>query len=515
MKSDSDNVHPDVQVYRDELARDENAFWMWQDAANRLTLLSDFSEHYSKKADCGVDGYKDESHFHDAVGNAEHPLVPFPKGEAQNCVCAWLESCQEPLDLVERSIAKGHYQVPQEYLFTADAMEGYSAIARGVARLKTVQCSFYLHNGEVALAAKSLSDLLEMSRMTVRGDGHLMAYVIAMSVHMIAMEAVNAFAFHPNAPHDTLRDIRRLVLETRPATDSLARAFRVEVVYFTQHEVSRLPQTNDLGELVDRLVKQYLLLNSDDPNAVSSNDEQIDRVRNGMLKLLEGHPRPFDPAETVRLYSGVVAAMLSDLSSPWLERKKELASTWLAEVERWPQPLWFISDLSFSLLGKEKSERLVIDEEIRRARKALRKVHNPVGKQMLHYLDSFEGVRRTYHIGRLRTDAALLLIACRLFRDEEKRLPHQLSELVDANLVDSVPLDPFSGHPIRYDSKRSLIWSFGFDEEDNGGDWDTDFVWRVSASQPAGFWKWPDYVRMAADYVLRFFTSDRRNDNLL
>ena len=73
---------------------DENAFWMWQDAVNRLTHLSDFSEQYFETADRGVEGYKDESHFRDAVGNAEHPLLPFPQGEAQNCVRAWLESSQ-------------------------------------------------------------------------------------------------------------------------------------------------------------------------------------------------------------------------------------------------------------------------------------------------------------------------------------------------------------------------------------------------------------------------------------
>lgn len=119
------------------------------------------------------------------------------------------------------------------------------------------------------------------------------------------------------------------------------------------------------------------------------------------------------------------------------------------------------------------------------------RIQNPVGKQMLHYVDSFEAVRRSYETGRLETDIGLLLIACRLFRGNERRLPDQLSELVNAKLLESVPIDPFSGQEVRYDSQRRLIWSFGHNEEDNGGDWDfdaefpdgEDLVWRIPATR--------------------------------
>jgi hypothetical protein len=65
-----------------------------------------------------------------------------------------------------------------------------------------------------------------------------------------------------------------------------------------------------------------------------------------------------------------------------------------------------------------------------------------------------------------------------------------LSELVDAELLESVPIDPFSGQEVRYDLQRRLIWSFGTNEEDNGGDWDfdaefpdgKDLVWRIPAT---------------------------------
>ena len=317
------------------------------------------------------------------------------------------------------------FQVPQELLFdfinNADAVDSL-AIPRNVARLKTVECTLHLNSGEEARAVKAVADLLNMGRMTLNGDGYLVHYLVAMAVYKMALDAVNAVVFHAKTTHDSLREIRRLLVQSRPERESLARVFRVEVVYFTQHEVARLPQTDDLPKLVDALIERDLTLGGDDPDVVFSSQEQVARVRKGLLKLFDGHPQPFDAADTIRLYSGVVATMLNDLRSPWLAREKELTKASLAEIRPWPEPLSFINDLSFSLFGEEKEEREVTNSEIEEARKALLRIKNPVGKQMLHYAESFEGVRRSYHTGRLQTDIGLLLIASRLFSRQRKSL---------------------------------------------------------------------------------------------
>ncbi len=99
----------------------------------------------------------------------------------------------------------------------------------------------------------------------------------------------------------------------------------------------------------------------------------------------------------------------------------------------------------------------------------------------------FDRVRRSYHTARLRSEISSLFTACRLFRDQERRWPRQLSELVQAQLIDAIPVDPFSGQAVQYDSNRCLIWSFGENERDDGGDWDfdakfpdgDDMVWRL------------------------------------
>lgn len=37
------HIHSDVQIHRDELAKNDNAFWVWKDAVSRLTPLHEFA----------------------------------------------------------------------------------------------------------------------------------------------------------------------------------------------------------------------------------------------------------------------------------------------------------------------------------------------------------------------------------------------------------------------------------------------------------------------------------------
>ena len=237
-------------------------------------------------------------------------------------------------------------------------------VPRNIAKLKVVLCNESLARGEPALATQHLVDLLKIANMTMYGEGYLVHYMVALGVHRMAMDAVNAFAFSPQITNQSLAKILDFVPQTMPSTQSLARVFRVEVSYYVQHDLPVLPPTADLQQLVDTLIKKYLQLGNDELNEMFTSHEQIDRVRSGMLKLFDGHPQPFDAADTIRIYSESVATMINDLSSPWLQRKQDIAQPWLAEIAAWPEPLSFINDLSFSLSGDEKEERVVTDYEL-------------------------------------------------------------------------------------------------------------------------------------------------------
>ena len=65
-------------------------------------------------------------------------------------------------------------------------------------------------------------------------------------------------------------------------------------------------------------------------------------------------------------------------------------------------------------------------------------------------------------------------------------LPSGLEAVVDDQILEAVPTDPFSGCPLRYARERRIVWSIGPDEEDDGGDRDPvvrwsgeDYVWDI------------------------------------
>lgn len=83
---------------------------------------------------------------------------------------------------------------------------------------------------------------------------------------------------------------------------------------------------------------------------------------------------------------------------------------------------------------------------------------------MPNYYRSFEQFvlfRTKYEM--MRTKLALLE-----YRANTGRLPDSLAA-VSPQYLKSVPIDPMDGKPIRYDAKKGIIWSVGFDFEDNAG----------------------------------------------
>lgn len=69
---------------------------------------------------------------------------------------------------------------------------------------------------------------------------------------------------------------------------------------------------------------------------------------------------------------------------------------------------------------------------------------------------------------RARHAVVLALFGVRRFVQQEMRLPARLEDLVPKYLS-ALPLDPFSGEPVRYNASRGLIYSVGKNLKDEGG----------------------------------------------
>lgn len=69
---------------------------------------------------------------------------------------------------------------------------------------------------------------------------------------------------------------------------------------------------------------------------------------------------------------------------------------------------------------------------------------------------------------RARHSVVLAMFGVRRFIQRESRIPTRLDELVPKYLS-ALPLDPFSGEPVRYNAARGLIYSVGLNLKDEGG----------------------------------------------
>ena len=84
-----------------------------------------------------------------------------------------------------------------------------------------------------------------------------------------------------------------------------------------------------------------------------------------------------------------------------------------------------------------------------------------------------------------RVDLARLAIALRMHEARHSALPDSLSG-IDRDLLDSAPIDPWSGEPYRYapgDDGSFLLYGVGQNDRDDGGDDREDLVWRGAATK--------------------------------
>lgn len=79
--------------------------------------------------------------------------------------------------------------------------------------------------------------------------------------------------------------------------------------------------------------------------------------------------------------------------------------------------------------------------------------------------------REFRHVDRARAyrRLAVTAIAARLYLETHHVPPQTLTELVDAGLLRTVPLDPFDGQPLRYRPRLGIVYALGKDQTDDGG----------------------------------------------
>ena len=117
-------------------------------------------------------------------------------------------------------------------------------------------------------------------------------------------------------------------------------------------------------------------------------------------------------------------------------------------------------------------------EDVKKARKALRSVSNPLGKLLVfdyfESRDSFFGMNvfllaRSWYRHLAAIEATRAFLAIRYLTLLGGKAPKRLDALVERKVLPEIPRDPYSGEPLHYSPERKLLWSVGPDGVDDGG----------------------------------------------
>jgi hypothetical protein len=481
-------VHPDVLIDRRPIPADKNAYGLLCEAGKKLTTYSDFAGRYCQQHGIGV---LDGDVFDQVIGADDG--YRYPTGEAAKCLTQWLADHRFVSQLVEQLLQRGNLQLLNEDLFEFlgkdfKAFDLMSAM-REIARYQQATARQLFARRRFVDGNSMLWTAIRLGRLLCDSDSFVVHFLMGSGITSAALQLVQSIALDLDFPAEHVAKLVQVVDASYPSLDSFIRCNKIEVCYYFVPEIVRLPDAADLAALVDHLLKRFTLFGFDAEDNFFVTEKDVQAKRRAMLTILDDHPAPLDKPQTVRIFSRFMAEVVQDLGAEWLRRNQRIGRDLRDEMKVWPPQASFMSDIFSDLTEEgEAKKKPLPTEQLQAAKHAVRKIENPVGKMLASDVTSYNHeLRRVYHIAKLRSDMTRVVLALRLYLENSGRLPPKLEDLIEANLLKSVPIDPFSGEAIRYSRKRAIIWSYGVGEKDDGGDGDPDadsvdnddLVWRI------------------------------------
>jgi hypothetical protein len=270
-----------------------------------------------------------------------------------------------------------------------------------------------------------------MGELIADGEASLIHHLVGVAAQGIGCSAIRDLASEERVPPNVLA---ALVEELRPRTtpgSDLARTVRVEFACVYVQAVALVARRTAERGLFEALLPCV------GPFTIAlGNEEEKEEVRDKVRAALPPDAM-LDVPGTIELGAGTYGRIVRSAERPW--RKREAATDGGLPMK--------LDDLKANPPGE-----------------------NAVGKLLAGMLTSAldAALNRSFRCsaGRAATRA---LVALRLYEMRHGRLPESLGALVDEGIVETVPVDPFSGEPLRYSRERRVVWSVGPDGEDDGG----------------------------------------------
>ncbi len=485
-----DCVHPDVRLSSEPLPDQENARFLWEEAASYLQPIevAEFEEFETR-----------------ALADKVDPPYWLPQGEVRNDVRNLLERNRRALETANLGLSLGRFRFRRprgpEHFAEDTSLDQFF---RHITRIRSFQVRLHVSCGEFNAATRELSRALRMAEMALQGEGLIVSYLLTSACRARCLDEIRGFARLPGAPISAIEHLRAAVQRESIQAESLAQSLRMEFHGYFLAQFVQLCECKSVTELVDAALKgfysEYIALSSDPP--APHPDGRSEWRRQRLVELLAAHPQPFDPAETISSFTSRVVDIISQVRSAWNAEMPRSAPSELPD-DSWPQQLrpsfdydclgpgpeaaiavaaavdFFRAEMNDGAMAEQIARHMQLPDEatFATARARLRQFSNPVG---LIIVESESANLPAYvaHAFRMRAEyaATQAVLAIRLYFAQRSRLPDRLEDLVLAD----APLDPFSGKPLHYARERGILWSVGDDGIDQGGDPEHDLVWTVA-----------------------------------
>jgi len=184
-------------------------------------------------------------------------------------------------------------------------------------------------------------------------------------------------------------------------------------------------------------------------------------------------------------------------------------SEFFAILDFFPKGWFYLNDLTAARFCQDKVLPLINPAEQRAypslARAAIREFEEAPARPANAIFKYFGPFIAPARFGRGQTDVNLALVACALERywQGRQQYPEALSEL-GPTYLEKVPADIITGQPLRYrrtDGGQFLLYSVGWDEADDGGQFPT-----IAAKPPgqSNFTGWRMDPEEKGDWVWRY-----------
>ena len=280
-------------------------------------------------------------------------LAPFPSGGDAERLRRFLRDNRQTLELLQAGVRCGQAQFPEPEEEGGSVAEHASSLRplSELANLWLILCRSLMAEGERAAAAAQLIDLGRMGQITC-GAGLLMHYLIGTAIRSSALEGMRLLATGKGLSCADLRALSAAVegwIACQP--DEAAQCLRRELCWYALREIECFGAGSEVEPLVDKLLERYYstapLSQAEEPGSGEARDDNGRTAwrRQCIVRLLEGHPEPFDRVGTVRLMGQLVADRIEDLGPRrWFGGLGRLArayrrSRFRSRVRRWPRQL--------------------------------------------------------------------------------------------------------------------------------------------------------------------------------